>query len=170
MFAVLLTSCKAQNKTTDKSVVEDFNIDKYLGLWYEIARYDHRFEKDLVGVTAHYSYRDDGHIKVVNSGFKKTLSGEHSEAIGKAKIPNPQQASKLRVSFFWIFYSDYLVFDLDDDYQWAVVGSQSDKYLWILSRKPQMDNQVYQAILKRLEKRGYDTRLLIRVKQKNALK
>ena len=167
LFALLLiiSSCNSQDKMIDKSVVKEFDIDRYLGKWYEIARYDHKFERGLVGVTAEYSIKEDGKIKVVNSGFKKSLDGERSEAVGKAKIPNPNEPSKLRVSFFWIFYSDYLVLELDKDYQWAVIGSSSDKYLWILSRKPQLDDEIYNDLLQRLNIRGYDTGKLIKVKQ-----
>lgn len=151
----------------DKTVVKELDIEKYLGKWYEIARYDHSFERGLVGVTATYELRDDGKIKVINSGFKGTLEGKKSEAIGKAKIPNPDVPSKLKVSFFWFFYADYFVLELDENYQWAVIGSSSDKYLWILSRTPQMDEHLYNQILENLKKRGYDVQKLIQVEQKS---
>lgn len=163
----IITSCNAQKTMIDKTVVKELNIEKYLGKWYEIARFDHRFERDLVGVTANYSWREDGKIKVVNAGYKNTLDGKRSEAVGKAKIPDPNVPSKLKVSFFWFFYGDYFVLELDKDYQWAVVGSSSDKYLWILSRTPQMKQELYDTILKNLTKRGYDVSQLIKVKQKN---
>ncbi len=163
---ILLVSCKAQNSMTDKRVVKELDIERYLGQWYEIARYDHKFERDLVGVTATYSFRDDGKIKVVNSGYKMTLDGKRSEAIGKAKIPDPTVPSKLKVSFFLFFYGDYYVMELDDEYQWAVIGSSSDNYLWILSRSPFMEEDLYNDLLGRLERRGYDTGKLIKVPQK----
>jgi lipocalin len=150
----------------DKTVVKELNLEKYLGTWYEIARYDHRFERGLVGVTATYSMRDDGMIKVLNTGYKETLDGKRSEAEGKAKIPNPEEPSKLKVSFFWIFYGDYYVMELGEDYQYAVIGSSSDKYLWILSRTPKMDADLYQNLLTNLTKRGYDVSKLIEVPQK----
>lgn len=162
----LLVSCSSQTSLINKTVVRDFDIEKYLGRWYEIARYDHKFEKDLVGVTANYSFRDDGKIKVVNSGYKKSLDGKKSEATGKAKIPNPDIPAQLKVSFFWFFYSDYYIMELDNDYQWAVVGSSSDNYLWILSRTPQMEEDLYDEILKRVTDRGYDVSKLILVDQK----
>lgn len=149
----------------DKTTVKELDIEKYLGKWYEIARYDHRFERDLVGVTAVYTYREDGKIKVVNSGFKDSLDGQRSEAIGKAKIPDPASPAKLKVSFFWLFYADYFVLDLDESYQWAAIGSRSDNYLWILSRTPQLDENLYTQILGRLTKRGYNVGKLIKVKQ-----
>lgn len=150
----------------DKTVVKELQLDKYLGTWYEIARYDHRFERNLVGVTATYSMREDGKIKVLNAGYKNNLDGVLSEAVGKAKIPNPAIPSKLKVSFFWIFYGDYFVLELDAQYQWAVIGSSSDKYLWILSRTPQMDPTVYQSLLDKLTQRGYATSKLLVVPQK----
>ena len=162
----LMNSCNGQDNMIDKSVVKELDIDRYLGKWYEIARYDHRFERGLVCVTASYSFRDDGKIKVVNSGFKETINGQKSEAIGKAKIPDPNVTSKLKVSFFWFFYGDYFVLELDENYHWAVIGSSNDKYLWILSRTPQMDETVYHELLIKLTARGYDIDKLIRVAQK----
>ena len=165
-FLSLMSSCNSQNSMIDKTVVKELNIEKYLGTWYEIARYDHKFELGLVGVTANYSFREDGKIKVVNSGYKETLKGEKSVAVGKAKIPNPDIPSKLKVSFFWFFYGDYFVLELDEDYQWALIGSSSDKYLWMLSRSPQMDKNLYNELLNKLTMRGYDVSKLIKVEQK----
>lgn len=162
---IILTSSKGQDGMIDKTVVHQLDIDKYLGKWYEISRYDHSFERGLVGVTATYSYRKDGKIKVINEGFKKSLEGKRSKAIGKAKVPNPNIPSKLKVSFFWFFYGDYFVLELDDNYQWAVIGSSSEKYLWILSRAPQIDETLYNQLLNKLTKRGYDVGKLIKVKQ-----
>jgi lipocalin len=162
---LLFTSCQGQTSMIDKTVVANFNLESYLGQWYEIARYDHSFERGLVGVTATYSIRPDGKIKVVNAGYKNSLTGKRSEAIGKAKVPNPAEPAKLKVAFFWFFYADYFVIELDPNYQWAAVGSSSNDYLWILSRTPQMDKAFYNDILQRLTKRGYDTQKLILVTQ-----
>ena len=168
LFALLflISSCKGQNTMIDKTVVKELDIERYLGKWYEISRYDHKFERGLVGVTASYSYREDGKIKVVNSGYEKTLNGQKSEAIGKAKIPDPKIPSKLKVSFFWFFYGDYFVLELDKNYQWAVIGSSSDNYLWILSRTPQMDKRIYDELLNKLINRGYNVNELLSVEQK----
>ena len=165
LLAVFIYSCNGQNTMIDKTVVKKLEIEKYLGKWYEIARYNHRFEKGLVGVTATYSMREDGKIKVVNEGFKKTLKGEKSVSVGKAKIPDSNVPSKLKVSFFWFFYGDYYVMELDENYQWAVIGSSSDNYLWILSREPKMDEGTYNKLLAGLTKRGYDVSKLIKVEQ-----
>lgn len=166
VVAIVFFSFKNQKSMIDKTVVKEFNIEKYLGTWDEIARYDHRFERELVGVTANYSMRDDGKILVINSGYKKSLSGNYVEAIGKAKIPDPKnEPAKLKVSFFWFFYSDYYILELDKNYQWALIGSSSDKYLWILSRTQQMEKEVCKECLDKLTKRGYDISKLIKVEQ-----
>ena len=151
----------------DKTVVKNFDIERYLGTWYEIARYNHKFERGLVGVTATYSIRDDGKIKVLNSGFKESLNEKRSEAIGKAKIPNPDEPAKLKVSFFWFLYADYFVLELDENYRWAAVGSSSNSYLWILSRTPQMEESLYKELLNKLTNRDYDINKLIKVEQKS---
>jgi len=153
----------------DNTVVKDLDIQQYLGTWYEIARFDHGFERGLVGVTATYSLRRDGKIKVVNSGYRDSLDGKLSKAVGKAKIPDPlNEPAKLKVSFFLFFYGDYFVMELDEEYQWAIVGSTTDKYLWILSRTPVMKQELYSQLLDKLKERGYDVSRLIKVKQKES--
>ena len=162
-------SCKIHKAMIENTVVKELNVQKYLGTWYEIARFDHSFERGLVGVTAKYSMRDDGKIKVLNSGYKNSLDGKFSQAVGKAKIPDPlNDPAKIKVSFFLFFYGDYYVMELDKDYQWALIGSSSDKYLWILSRKPQMGKELYNELLDKLKKRGYDVSKLIKVEQKKS--
>jgi lipocalin len=157
--------CQTEKKPKmNKETVKELDLNRYLGTWYEIARFDHRFERGLVGVTATYSLRDDGKIKVLNQGQKNSLDGELSVAEGKAKLTG--DPGKLKVSFFWIFYADYFVLELDNDYQWALIGSRSDKYLWILSRTPQLEDNVKNLILHKAAKRGYDTSKLIWVEQK----
>lgn len=148
----------------NNSTVKNLDIKRYLGTWYEIARFDHKFERGLVGVTANYSLRPDGKIKVLNSGYRNSLDGAYSEAIGKAKTT--KSAGVLKVSFFWIFYADYRVMELDPDYRWVLIGSKSDKYLWILSRTPQISDELKTQILEKAKKRGYNTSALIWVPQK----
>ena len=162
-----IVSCsnKLTMNSIDTSTVENLDIDRYLGTWYEIARFPHSFEKDLVGVTATYSLRNDGKIRVVNQGFKGSLQGKPSRAEGKAKIPDPGNPARLKVSFFLFFYGDSYVLELDEDYQWAMIGSSSPKYFWILSRTPQMDDRTYQSLLENARGRGYDLEQLIRVEQ-----
>lgn len=168
-FLVLFSLTECQSKKPDYmdySTVKELNLERYMGKWYEIARYDHSFEKGLVGVTATYSLRPDGKITVLNQGYKNSLEGSLNLAKGKGKQPDSREPGKLKVSFFLFFYADYYVLELDDDYKWALVGSSSDKYLWILSRTPQLADETLQHILGLAKKRGYNTDKLIMVKQK----
>jgi apolipoprotein D and lipocalin family protein len=152
-------------KPVDTTTVDQLDLERYLGTWYEVARFPHSFEKGLVGVTASYSLRDDGKIRVINQGFVGKLDGTVKKAEGKAKIPDPGNPARLKVSFFLFFYGDYYVLELDDNYGWAMIGSSSPNYFWILSRKPQMEPEIYQMLLDRAEKRGYDLSRLIKVEQ-----
>lgn len=164
IFSFTLTQCF--NQQNMQETVKNLETKRFLGKWYEIARFPHSFEKDLVGVTATYSMKENGQIKVLNQGYKGTLNGKLSTAVGKAKIADPNFPGNLRVSFFWIFYSDYLVMELDSiNYDWAVIGSSSPNYLWILSRKPQMDNKTYENLIQKISERGYDIQKLIKVQQ-----
>jgi len=167
IFSVLLIFCgtKTNSQVIDKTTVKELNLNRYLGTWYEIARFPHSFEKNLVGVTATYSQRDNGKIRVLNEGFKKTLDGKKTRAEGKAKIPNKKEPGKLKVSFFLNFYADYYVMELDENYQYAMIGSSSDKYFWILSRTPQMDAKTYEMLLEKARQRGYNLKKLIKVPQ-----
>jgi apolipoprotein D and lipocalin family protein len=167
LFSILFTfsACNAQNTNNmDYSTINELDLQRYLGTWYEIARFDHRFERGLQGVTATYSMRDDGKIKVVNQGYKNSLDEKLDVATGKAKLTD--DPGKLKVSFFWIFYGDYYILELDEDYRWALIGSSSPKYLWILSRTPKLEDPVKNRIIELAKKRGYDTSKLIWVEQK----
>jgi len=165
-FLFSLSCTNTNSQMIDKTTVKELDLNRYLGTWYEIARFPHSFEKNLVGVTATYSLRDDGKIKVLNQGYKNTLDGELSVAEGKAKIPNKTEPGKLKVSFFWIFYADYFVLELDENYQYVMIGSSSPKYFWILSRTPQMDLATYEMLLEKARKRGYNLEKLYKVPQK----
>jgi len=160
-------SCtKTSSQMIDKTTVKELDLDRYLGTWYEIARFPHSFEKNLVGVTATYRLLDDGKIEVLNQGTKNTLDGELSKAVGKAKIPNKMEPGKLKVSFFWIFYAEYNVLELDENYNYAMIGSSTDKYFWILCRKPKMEPVIYEMLLEKARKRGYDLSKLEKVPQR----
>lgn len=156
----LLAGCSSK-LTVDNSVVTNFDLDRYLGDWYEIARFDHSFERGMDQTKASYTLREDGKVDVLNTGVK---NGKPKEAKCVAKLTDTP--AKLRVSFFGPFYSDYRVMLLDDDYQYALVGSGSDDYLWILSRTPQISDTVKNKILTEAQRRGYDTDKLIWVDQK----
>ena len=147
--------------TVDNSVVRELDLDRFQGSWYEVARFDHFFERGMSQTKANYVLRDDGNIDVINTGVK---DGRPKTAKGKAKLTDIP--SLLRVSFFGPFYSDYRVMMLDADYQWALIGSGSAKYLWILSRTPELPKETLDTILAEAQRRGYDTSKLIWVKQK----
>jgi len=167
LFAMVAIGVSALGQnTSDMKTVQDVEINKFLGVWYEIARFPHSFERNLVGVTATYSLKKNGNIRVVNQGYKNTLDGKHKKAKAFAKIPNANEPGRLKVYFFWPFGADYLILDLDKDYQWALVGSNSPNYLWILSRTPEMDKTLYKAIVDKAKSLGYDTTKLELVPQK----
>jgi lipocalin len=140
---------------------------RYMGRWYEIARYPQFFENGLVGATAEYSLRADGRIDVVNSGFRKTLDGKLSSVKAVAYRPDPAKPGALKVKFFNLFPADYLVFGLDaDGYQWALVGNNSRKFLWFLARAPEVSDVLLDTMKAMAEAQGYDVSKLYMVPQK----
>jgi apolipoprotein D and lipocalin family protein len=147
--------------------VAELDPQRYMGRWYEIARFQQSFERDLVGVTAEYALKKDGTVSVLNSGFKGSLEGKYKAAKGVARIPDPARPSRLKVSFFWPFAGDYLVFGLDGkDYSWALVGDDSRKYLWFLSRSPSIAPELLASMRSMAEAQGYDLAGLYEVPQK----
>jgi len=152
--AVAAVSAGAEMKPLD--VVPYVDLQRYLGTWYEIATIPQRFQKGCVGVTAQYSLRKDGDIEVVNTCRQGTLDGKVRIARAKAWIVDKKTNAKLKVRFFWPFTGAYWIIGLDADYQWAIVGHPSRRYLWILSRTPQMDDALYDELLKLAAAKGYD--------------
>jgi apolipoprotein D and lipocalin family protein len=146
--------------------VEHVDVARYMGTWYEIAKFPQRFEKGLVGVTAKYTLLPDGKVRVQNSGYKESFNGKLQTAKGMARVVDAATNAKLRVSFFWPFAGDYWIIELGKDYEYAVVGEESRKYLWILSRTPQMDDTVYNELLKRIKDKGFDVSKLEKNQQK----
>ncbi|MBS1226412.1 MAG: Lipocalin family protein [Candidatus Aminicenantes bacterium] len=149
-------AAKAAVKTKPLEVVPGVDLQRYLGTWYEIATIPQRFQKGCVGVSAHYSLREDGAIDVVNSCRKGTLDGKEKSIRGKAWIVDRTTNAKLKVRFFWPFTGAYWIIELDEDYQWAVVGHPDRTYYWILSRTPQMDAALYDELIRRAAAKGYD--------------
>lgn len=158
------SSCQANGRIDiNTSTVKQLDISRFMGKWYEIARYDHTFEKGMTYVTAEYSLESDGKIRVINRGIK---NGKPKEIVGKAKQPDPMEyPGRLKVSFFLWFYSDYYILELDKDYQYALIGSSSDKYLWILSRTPELPKDILDKLLANIKQRGYDLSRLVYVEQ-----
>jgi apolipoprotein D and lipocalin family protein len=145
--------------------VENFKLERYLGKWYEIARLDHSFERGLSRVTAEYSLRDDGGVKVVNRGYSsKDRSWKHAE--GMAYFVNSPNQGFLKVSFFGPFYGSYIIIELDQDhYQYALVCGPNKSYLWILSREAQMNETIKKALVLTADALGFETAELIMVDQ-----
>jgi apolipoprotein D and lipocalin family protein len=138
-------------------VVPHVDLSRYLGTWYEIATIPARFQKGCVAVTATYTLRPDGQITVVNRCRKFTLDGKEKSVRGKAWVVDKSTTAKLRVQFFWPFSGAYWIIELDPEYQYAVVGHPSRKYLWILARQPFINDELYRELLGRISAKGYDT-------------
>lgn len=143
--------------------------DRYLGLWFEVVRADHSFERGCDGVTAFYERRPDDDIRVINRCWEGGLDGELDIAEGRARIVDPVSNAQLEVSFFGPFFGDYWIIDLAEDYSWAVVSEPSGRYLWILTREPQPGEAFINMRLGELRARGFDTEGLIRPEQWDSL-
>jgi apolipoprotein D and lipocalin family protein len=170
-FVVILSfifiGCSTPKELSTESIpaVKTFDLSRYLGKWYEIARLPHSFEKDLDSVTATYRLREDGKIEVINQGFN-TAKGEWKEAKGKAYIPDTSAGAFLKVSFFWIFYGDYKIIALDTlGYSYSMITSSSKEYLWILSRSSQLDQNVYGELIRKAGEWGFNTSKIYKVPQ-----
>ncbi len=162
LFVLLLTGCVGVPENVKP--VDNFKLEKYLGKWYEIARLDHSFERGLTSVTADYSMRSDGGVKVINRGFSiKNNSWKVAE--GKAYFVNEPNIGYLKVSFFGPFYGAYIVFELDhENYQYSLVSGPDKSYLWILSRSPGIDEEIKDMLIAKAAALGFDTKRLIYVK------
>jgi len=159
VLGVLFVGCTTK-QTVDLTPVKEVELSRYLGTWYEIARFDNWFERDMTHTKARYEMCKDGHIGITNTGLKKGKA-KTSTAIAK-KTATP---GLLRVSFFRPFYGDYRILWLDDDYRHALVGGDDADYLWILSREPKISAEMREILLAAAKRHGYDTTRLIWVKQ-----
>lgn len=164
MLSALLSVACSVSPPKDIKVVTPFDSQRYLGTWYEIARLDHRFERGLQQVTAHYSPRADGGLKVINRGFNAQKQ-QWQESEGKAYFIGSPQVAALKVSFFGPFYGGYNVIKLDDKYQYALVSGPNRDYLWILSRTPTIPDAVKQDYLNTARSLGFKVDQLVWVKQ-----
>lgn len=159
LIPLIFTGCISLPEGT--RAVENFQVDRYLGKWYEIARLDHRFEQGLESISATYSLRPDGGIKVINSGYN-IESGKLELAEGKAYFTGNKNIGSLKVSFFGPFYGGYHIIDLDQqDYQYAMVTGPNKDYLWILSRTPTLNKLVLKQLVSKAESLGYAVNELI---------
>lgn len=144
--------------------IENFDINRYLGDWYEIARLDHSFERGLTNVKANYSLNSDGSVKVINTGFSEK-ENKWKEAIGKAHFFDDKNKGHLKVSFFGPFYGSYIIFKLDQNYQYAFITSYNRDFLWLLSRTPTINNSVKSDFINTVTELGFNSDEIIFVKQ-----
>jgi apolipoprotein D and lipocalin family protein len=162
--SIFLGGCLGMPKSV--TPVKEFELDKYLGKWYEIARLDHSFERGLEQVTAEYSLRKGGGVTIKNRGFSKEKN-RWSEAEGKAFFVGESSVGYLKVSFFGPFYGSYVVFELDRvNYQYAFVSGPNTSYLWLLSRTPTVEEDLMARFIKKAKQLGFETEKLIYVNQK----
>ncbi|MFT5084698.1 MAG: apolipoprotein D and lipocalin family protein [Lentisphaeria bacterium] len=162
-FSIFLGGCLGMPKNVKP--VTGFYLEKYLGTWYEIARLDHSFERGLEQVSATYSLRQDGGVRVLNKGFS-VVENSWNEAEGKAYFVNNASEGYLRVSFFGPFYGSYVVFELEkENYQYAFVSGPDLSYLWLLSRTPELPESIINKFVAQSKTLGFDTNSLIMVKQ-----
>ena len=161
--ALLLSACTGM--PAGVTPVKEFDLNRYLGKWYEVARLDHSFERGLEQVSAEYSLNSNGSVKVVNRGYSTTKK-KWSESVGKAKFVQDSATGHLKVSFFGPFYGSYVVFDLDKQgYEYAFVSGPDLSYLWLLSRNKTVAPEIKAKFIQRAKEIGFDTNKLIFVKQ-----
>ena len=161
-LAALVAACTGVPKGVEP--VDNFELARYLGKWYEIARLDHSFERGLSRVTAEYSLREDGGVRVLNRGFDAEKA-KWQDSEGKAYFVGAPNVGHLKVSFFGPFYGSYIVFELDENYRYAMVSGPDKSYLWLLSRTPTVSDEVRQRFIRRAAALGFDTDALIFVDQ-----
>jgi apolipoprotein D and lipocalin family protein len=170
-FMLSLAGCGEDTAYPPLTTVSKVDLNRYLGRWYEIARIDHSFQKGCVASTAEYSLREDGDIRVINSCRKISPTGKISSVEGRVWIMDKDTNAWLKVQFFWPFAGDYVIIDLDsNNYNYAVVGHPSRNYLWVLSRTPQMEDGLYDEVMKRIAGQGYDLKRIKKYDQVNEKK
>src|SRR5664280_850905 len=147
------------------SVISSVDLNRYKGIWYEIARLPNFFERKLKCTSATYTLRDDGRITVLNKGNYLTDPKKSTSSQGVAWIPDKNSPAKLKVQFFWPFSGDYWIMELDKEYRYVLVGDPAHKYLWIISREKKMDETTYNMLLQKAVDNGYDIKTIIRVEQ-----
>ncbi len=160
-MASLFSSTSAQELST----VDQVDIEKYAGTWYEIARLPNSFERGLKCVTATYTLKDNGKIEVLNKGFSSGTKGKWKTARGSARVPDQNYPGRLKVTFFWPFAGNYYILALDEQYQYALVGDPSRKYLWVLARSSSLDQDIYTRLMEHAKKDGFDIQQVLKVEQ-----
>jgi apolipoprotein D and lipocalin family protein len=167
-LGLLLTGCKTYEKPAKVTPVENFQLSEYLGTWYEIARLEHKFEKGMEAITATYSLREDGGVKVLNKGYR-TAEKEWNDAEGKAYFVGDSDKGFLKVSFFGPFYGSYIV--MDTDYKtYTMISGPDLSYFWILARTPTLEKETLERLLVKAKEAGFDTSVLIYPDQSKHIK
>lgn len=162
---VVMFGCSSSNYAP-LDVVDKVDIQRYIGKWYEIANFPNSFQKGCNCTTAEYRIIDSETIRVINTCRKDSINGEIDQATGKAFVVEGSNNAKLRVQFFWPFRGDYWIIELDkENYQYAVIGTPSRKYLWILSRTSKMDEATYCMLIDKCSEKGFDISKLVTTNQ-----
>ena len=164
MIKVGIISSLFSGSTENIPAICDVDLKRYIGRWYEIARLPQKFDEGLENVTATYNLKADGDIEVINAG---TRNGVKSEAKAVATVPDPKCTGEILVSFFKPFKSKYRIILLDDEYRYAVVTGGNRSYLWILSREPEISDELYSDLISFVSSKGFDTGKIIKVVQKS---
>jgi apolipoprotein D and lipocalin family protein len=162
---LMISTISSEAQTPALETVSFVNLEKYAGKWFEIASFPQRFQMGCHCTTATYTIHEKGHVVVENRCRKNSTTGRISYIKGKAFVEPNSGNAKLKVQFFWPFRGKYWIIDLADDYSYAVVGHPNRQYLWILSRTPKMESDLYNQILQRLEKKGFKTSMLLKTDQ-----
>ncbi|MDS7598373.1 lipocalin family protein [Agrobacterium tumefaciens] len=163
ILGAVLAACSPVGPSGNPSVpqpVKPVEIDRYVGHWFELARYENQFERDCEAVTADYSLRKDGMVHVLNTCREGAINGKRKESKGRAKIVTDSGNAKLKVSFFGPFYGDYWILDRAADYSWSIVGEPSGRYLWILTRTPKPTKTTRSMLVEKAKALGYDVDML----------
>lgn len=167
ILLVLVSGCTGLPDNVEP--VTGFDLNRYLGRWYEIARLDHSFERGLEKVTADYSLRDDGGLRVINQGYNRSKQ-RWEKAEGRAYFIGERHVGRLKVSFFGPFYGGYTIFELDQEsYQYALVSGPDTSYLWILARQPSLDATIIGRLVEKASRLGFDTSQLIFTEQARSM-
>lgn len=166
MFFSITSFLSCGTKLKDASGINNFDVSKYLGKWYEVARYDSWFENNMDKTQAFYSLNENGTVRVENSGFDTTKE-KWKTSVGKAKFRGAKNIGELKVSFFGPFYADYTILALDSEYKYSLVSGGTTDYLWILSRTKTIPEEIKNEYLSIAKKLGFDTSNLVWVNQNN---
>ncbi len=168
VYFLIGTGCSTvpRNSSPELQVVPFVDLERYLGKWYEIARYPHSFEKGCFAATAFYEKLDEKNIKVTNKCQKGSFDGELIDAVGRATVADKATNAKLQVQFFWPFKGNYWIIELDENYEYAVVSEPNRQYLWILSRSSKLSAQTINLLKDKIQKKGFDLSYLIMTPQR----